>query len=46
MTELKKGVIKDNVTNITRSVKHNKPLFLEKDHPGRDKGEGSKPMEP
>ena len=46
MTELKKGVIKDNVTNITRSVKHYKPLFLEKDHPVRDKGEGSKPMEP
>ena len=30
----------------TRSGKHYKPSFLEKDHPGRGLGEGSKPMEP
>ena len=40
MTELK-----DNVANITRSEKHYKPSFLEKDHLGRDIGKGSKPME-
>ena len=33
-------------TNITRSGKHYKPSFQEKDHPGRDLGEGSKPVEP
>ena len=46
MAELKKRVIENNVTNITRSGKHYKPSFLEKDHLGRDMGEGSKPMEP
>ena len=46
VTELKKRVLEDNVENITRSGKHYKPSFLEKDHPGRDLGEGSKPMEP
>ena len=46
MTELKKRVIKDNVANITRSGKHYKPSFLEKDHPGRNMEEGSKPIEP
>ena len=45
MTELKKRVIEDNVANITRSGKHYKPSFLEKDHPSRDIGEGFKPME-
>ena len=34
------------MTNITRSGKHYKPSFLEKDHPGRDIGEGSKPIKP
>ena len=34
--ELKKRVIEDNVANITRSEKHYKPSFLEKDHLGRD----------
>ena len=43
MTELKKRVLEDNVTNITRSGKHYKPSFLENDHPGRDLGERSKP---
>ncbi|KAK9991357.1 hypothetical protein SO802_026342 [Lithocarpus litseifolius] len=42
VTELKKRVLEDNVANITRSGKHYKPSFLEKDHPGRDLGEGSK----
>ena len=46
VTELKKRVLEDNVANITRSGKHYKPSFLEKDHPGRDLGEGSKPTEP
>ena len=44
MTKLKKIVIEDNVANITRSRKHYNPSFLEKDHPGRDIGEGSKPI--
>ena len=43
MTELKKRVLEDNVANITRSRKHYKPSFLEKDHLCRDLGEGSKP---
>ena len=34
------------MANIIRSGKHYKPFFLEKYHPGRDIGEGSKPMEP
>ena len=38
--------MEDNVENITRSGKHYKPSFLAKDHPGRDLGEGSKPMKP
>ena len=46
MTKLKKGIKEDNVSNITRSGKHYKPSFLENDHPGRDIGEGSKPMHP
>ena len=33
---MKKRVLEDNVTNITRSGKHYKPSFLEKDHPGRN----------
>ena len=46
VTELKKRVLKDNVANITRSVKHYKPSFLEKDHPSGDLGEESKPTKP
>ena len=46
MTALKKRVIEDNVANMTRSGKHYKPSFSEKDHPSRDIGEGFKPMEP
>ena len=46
VTELKKRVLEGNVENITRSGKHYKPSFLEKDHPGRNMGERSKPMEP
>ena len=46
MTELKKEFMEDNVANITRSGKHYEPSFLEKDYPGRDIGEGSKPTEP
>ena len=38
--------MENNVANITRSGKHYKPSFLEKDHPGRDIREGSKPTEP
>ena len=34
------------MANITRSGKHNRPFFLEKDHLGKDIGEGSKPTEP
>ena len=36
ISELKKRVIEDNMANITRSGKHYKPSFLEKDHLGRD----------
>ena len=32
--------------NISRSGKHYKPSFLEKDHQGRNMEEGSKPVEP
>ena len=46
VTELKKRVLEDNVANITRSGKHYKPSFLEKDYLGRDLEEKSKPMEP
>ena len=46
ITKMKRRVIEDNVVNITRSGKHYKPSFKEKYHPGRDIGEGSKPMEP
>ena len=46
ITELNKGIIRDNVANITRSGKHYKPSILEKDYLGRDIGEGSKPTEP
>jgi len=41
MTESRKRVVEDNVENISRSGKHYKPSFLEKDHPRRDIGEGS-----
>ena len=43
---MKKRVLEDNIANITRSGKHYKPSFLEKDHPGRDLGKGSKPTKP
>ena len=46
MIEWKRRVLEDNVANITRSGKHYKPSFLEKDHLGRDLGEGSKSTEP
>ena len=46
MIELKKRVLKDNVANITRSGKHYKPSFLEKNHPSKNIEEGSKPIEP
>ena len=46
MTELTKRVLEDNVANITRSWKHYKPSFLEKDHLGRNMEEGSKLVEP
>ena len=46
MTELRKRVVEDNVANISKSGKHCKPSFLEKDHPRREIGEGSKTMEP
>ena len=39
ITKLKKKVVEDNVANITKSGKHYKPSFLEKDHPGRDMGD-------
>ena len=34
------------MANNTKSGKYYKPSFLEKDHLGRDIGEGSKPTEP
>ena len=43
---MKKRVLEDNVANITRSGKHYKPSFLEKDYLGRDIGERSKPTKP
>ena len=43
---MKKRVLEDNVANITRCGKHYKSSFLEKDHPSRDLGEGSKSTEP
>ncbi|KAL0008458.1 hypothetical protein SO802_009960 [Lithocarpus litseifolius] len=46
ITELKKRILEDNVTNITRSRKHYRPSFLEKDHPGRNMEEFSKLVEP
>ena len=46
MAELKKRVIEDNVVDITRSRKHYKPFLLEKECPGRDIVQGSKPTEP
>ena len=45
MTELKKRVMEDNLANITRSGKHYKPSFLEKDHLGRDIGESFEPTQ-
>ena len=41
--KLKKRILKDNVTNITRSRKYYKPSFLEKDCPGRYLGGGGGP---
>ena len=38
--KLKKRILKDNVTNITRSRKYYKPSFLEKDCPSRYLGGG------
>ena len=38
--------MKENMANTTRSGKHYKSSFLEKDHPSRDIGEGSKPKKP
>ena len=46
MTKLKKRVMEDNVVNITRSGKHYKPSYLEKDHLDKDIGEMFWPMEP
>ena len=43
--EIKRRVIEGDVANITRSGKHYKPSFLEKEHLGRNIGEDSKPME-
>ena len=43
--ELKKKVLEDNVANRTKSRKHYKPSFLEKDHPDKDLREGCKPTE-
>ena len=43
--ELKKKVLDDNVANRTKSRKHYKPSFLEKDHLDKDLREGSKPTE-
>ena len=45
MSELKKRVLEDDVANITKSGKHLKPSFLEKDHLGRNMEEGSKSVE-
>ena len=42
---MKRRVIEGDVANITRSGKHYKPSFLEKEHLGRNIGEDSKPME-
>ena len=43
--ELKKKFLDDNVANRTKSRKHYKPSFLEKDHLDKDLREGSKPTE-
>ena len=32
----------DDIANVTRSGNHYKPSFLEKDHHGRNLGEGQK----
>ena len=42
---MKKKVLDDNVANRTKSRKHYKPSFLEKDHLDKDLREGSKPTE-
>ena len=42
MSELKKMILEDDLANITRSGKHYKPSFLEKDHPRRNVEKGSK----
>ena len=44
MYELKKRILEDDVANFTRSRKHYKPSFLEKDHLGRNLEEGLKPI--
>ena len=44
--EIKERILEDNVANITRSGKHYKPYFFEKDHLGSDLGERSKHTEP
>lgn len=43
MFELKKWILEYDVENVTRSGKHYKSSFLEKDHPGRNLEEGSRP---
>ena len=45
MSKLKKRILDDDVANITRSGKYYKPSILEKDHPGRNVEEGSKPLD-
>ena len=44
MSELKKRILEDDVANVTRSGKHYKLSFLEKDRPGRNLEEGSRPI--
>ena len=46
ITELKKRIMENNMANITKSGKHYKPSFFERDHLGKDIGEGFKPMKP
>ena len=45
ISKLKNRALEDNVMNITRSGKHYKLSFLERDHPYRNMEEGSKPVE-
>lgn len=44
MSKLKKRIQEDDVANVTMSGKHYKPSILEKNHPGRNIGEGSRPI--